>query len=257
MKIFQVEEWKAKFKSYFQEANLQQVSIDAQAQHAASSIHEDLWRRICFLSNEQKVLDPLNDFKIDPTLTTSNSLFTHIDNIFAEIHPLLNRRLQCLNTLQKQGESIDPFMARLMVANNNAQFEKMSPEDVIVLIIYNSIKDQGLRKELFKIPAKDRSRTRLRQEISKYNHLQAQLQADDSFTIFPNSGVNYVNADEKEPWEDQFCSSCGNETPGDSRQFCSSCFAQGPNNLKNDCWSLCESIGMHIGNFLNLRPGGP
>ena len=224
MKISEVEEWKIKFKSYYKEANLSQASIDAQAQHAAASISEDLWRRIRFLSNEQKVSDPLTDFSIDPVSDTSNSLFSHIDNIFAEIHPLLNRRLQCLNTFQKQYESIDSFMARLMVAIDNAHFDKMSQEDLIVLIIYNSIKDPGLRKELFKIPAKERKRTRIRQEISKYNHLQAQLQADSC------SKINYIKANNKE--QNQFCSACGKETPGDSRQFCNTCFAKGPHNLR-------------------------
>ena len=100
----------------------------------------------------------------------------------------------------------------------------MSQEDLIVLIIYNSIKDPGLRKELFKIPAKERKRTRIRQEISKYNHLQAQLQADSC------SKINYVKANNKE--QNQFCSACGKETPGDSRQFCNTCFAKGPHNLR-------------------------
>ena len=38
-------------------------------------------------------------------------------------------------------------MARLMVAIDNAHFDKMSQEDIIVLIIYNSIKDPGLYYE--------------------------------------------------------------------------------------------------------------
>ena len=226
MKISEVEQWKIKFRSYFKEANLSQASIDAQAQHAAASIAEDLWRRICFLSNEQKVSDPLSDFSIDPASDSSNSLFSHIDNIFAEIHPLLNRRLQCLNTLQKQGESIDPFMARLMIAIDYAHFDKMSQEDVIVLIIYNSIKDPGLKKELFKIPAKERKRTRIRQEISKYNHLQAQLAQDEP----ANHTVNFVAGQNKQ--SSSLCLACGKPTPGDRRQFCSSCFTRGPDGLR-------------------------
>ena len=56
----------------------------------------------------------------------------------------------------------------------------MSQEDVIVLIIYNSNKDPGLKKDFFKIL----------ENVHEYVHLQAQLQVSKEQTacMLPEQG---------------------------------------------------------------------
>ena len=90
-----VKKWKVQFSNYFLEANLQKVSISAQEAHAESCIDSDLWRRIKFLSGEQKLLDPALAFTVNPESSAANSLFAFIDSIFAEVNPILNSNWTC------------------------------------------------------------------------------------------------------------------------------------------------------------------
>ena len=224
-----VRKWKVQFSNYFQEANLQQVSISAQEAHAESCIDSDLWRRIKFLSGEQKLLDPAIAFTVNPESSAANSLFAFIDSIFAEVNPILNRRLELFNLRQKPNEPVDHAVAKFMEAVDNADIDKMTSEDITVCLIYNFITDVDLKKELFKIPPRDRKRTRIRQEIAKWNHLQAQIRTKEPTSV----GAYYISTSNLER-----CCACGKETPGDKRPFCTPCFIRGPNDLRcsvRDC----------------------
>ena len=224
-----VKKWKAQFSNYFLEANLQQVSISAQEAHAESCIDSDLWRRIKFLSGEQKLLDPAVAFTVNPESSAANSLFTFIDSIFAEVNPILNRRLELINLRQKPNEPVDHAVAKFMEACDNADIDKMTSEDWTVCLIYNFITDADVKKELFKIPPRDRKRTRIRQEIAKWNHLQAQIRTKEPTSV----GAYYISTSNLER-----CCACGKETPGDKRPFCTPCFIRGPNDLRcsvRDC----------------------
>ena len=105
----------------------------------------------------------------------------------------------------------------------------MTSEDITVCLIYNFITDADLKKELFKIPPRDRKRTRIRQEIAKWNHLQAQIRTQEPTSV----GAYYISTSNLER-----CCACGKETPGDKRPFCTPCFIRGPNDLRcsvRDC----------------------
>ena len=226
-----VKQWKVQFSNYFIEANLQKISISAQEAHAQSCIDGDLWRRIKFLSGEQKLLDPAGEFTTNPASKAANSLFTFIDSIFAEVNPILNRRLDFFNLRQKPNEPVDHAMTRFMEAHDNANIDEMDTEDFTVCFIYNFITDANLKKELFKVPPRDRKRTRIRQEIAKWNHLQAQIRSNEPASV----GAYYVS---NQSLYLELCCACGKETPGDKRPFCTPCYYRGPNDLRcsvRDC----------------------
>ena len=221
-----VKKWKVQFSNYFLEANLQKVSISAQEAHAESCIDSDLWRRIKFLSGEQKLLNPALAFTVNPESDTANCLFNFIDNIFSEVNPILNRRLELFNLRQKLNEPLDHNVAKFQEACDNANIDKMDTEDWGVCLLYNFIIDPDLKKELFKIPPKDRKRTRLRQEMAKWNHLQAQLRSQDS------ANINYVSSSSSYPINFKLCCACGSEKAENSLQFCGPCYRNGPSKLR-------------------------
>jgi hypothetical protein len=138
-----VTQWKRQFTSYYGASNMAEAKISEQHAYMEACLHRDLAKYVSRrLTNTTAVLG-------------DNSCMTIIDGYFRSKYPVLLRRQQFFDLVQKPGQDERNFAEELRATAEEADMANFTLNDALCLKLFNGVSDKRLREKLGEVDQPD------------------------------------------------------------------------------------------------------